>query len=82
MRSQRIRTLEQYVVVLYGCKLDLVTVQGTLTKEKFRTDILNPHFDNYPIKIRPVYMVDNAQPHRARDIVKFLQQTTDTLAWI
>ena len=37
--------------VSYGCKLDLVTVHGTLTGEKYCTDILNrivvSHFNKY-----------------------------------
>ena len=41
--------------VSYGCKLDLVSVQGTLTGVIYRIDILNPivapHFDNHSIKI-------------------------------
>ena len=49
--------------VSYGCDLDLVTAQGTLTWEKYPTDILNsivvPYFNNLP-----VYMDDNARPRR------------------
>ena len=54
-----------WLCVSYGCNVDLVTMQGTLTVEKYHTGILNqvPHFDSYPLRGRPVYMDDNALPH-------------------
>ena len=54
--------------VSYGCKLDAVTVPGTLTGEKYRDNILRPvvipHFDNHPLRMKPVYMDDNARPQQ------------------
>ena len=50
------------------CKLDLVTIQGNLTGDQYIRDALQPvvvpHFDNHPLATRPVYMDDNARPHR------------------
>ena len=47
----------------YRYKLDLVTVQRTLTDEKYHTNMFNPivmpHFDNHPLKNQLVYMDDN-----------------------
>ena len=43
-------------LVSYGCKLDLVTVQRTLTGKKHRTDIFNPAFRQpFPKKSTRVY---------------------------
>ena len=72
--------------VSYGCKLDLVTVQGTLTGQKYRDNILRPvvipHFDNHPLRTRPVYMDDNARPHRARVVTDIIQrEAVTTLPW-
>ena len=54
--------------VSYGCKLDQVTVQGTLTGQKLRT--------------RPVYMDDYARPHRARVVTDVIQrEAVTTLPW-
>ena len=69
-----------------GCKLDLVTVQGTLTGKKYRDNILRPvvipHFDNHPLRTRPVYMDDNARPHRARVVTDVIQrEAVTTLPW-
>ena len=53
--------------VSHDCKLDLVTVQGTLSGQKYQTDILEtvviPHCDDHPLLTRPVFMDDNARPH-------------------
>ena len=58
--------------VSYDCKLPLVTVRGTLNGQGYQNDILRPvvipHFDNHPLRQQPVYMDDNARPHRARPV--------------
>ena len=60
-----------------GCTLDLVTIQGNITGDQYIKDVLHPvvvpHFDNYPLATRPVYMDDNARPHRARAVTAYLQ---------
>lgn len=70
----------------HDCKLDLVTVRGNLNAEQYQRDILNtivvPHFDNHPLLTRPIFMDDNARPHRARAVVDFLhQEAITTLPW-
>jgi hypothetical protein len=51
---------------------DLVTIQGDLTGDQYIKDILQPvvvpHFDTHPLATRPVYMDDNARPHRSRAV--------------
>ena len=62
----------------YRYKLDLVTVQGTLIVNKYSSDIQNPivvpHFDNHPLRRRPLYMDDDARYHTVRTVVECLQQ--------
>ena len=69
-------------VMVWGCishdyKLDLVTIQGNLTGDQYIRDVLQPvvvpHFDNHPLSTRPVYMDDNARPHRSRAVTAYLQ---------
>ena len=72
--------------VSHNCKLDLVTVQGTRTGQKYQTDILEtaviPHFDDHPLLIRPVFMDDNARPHRSHAVIECLRQNAiSTLPW-
>ena len=72
--------------VSHDCKLDLVTVQGALTGQKYQTDILEtvviPHFDDHPLLTRPVFMDDNARPHISRAVIEFLHQNAiSTLPW-
>ena len=72
--------------VSHDCKLDLVTVQGTLTGQTYQTDILEtaviPHFDDHPLLTRPVFMDDNARPHRSRAVIECLRQNAiSTLLW-
>ena len=31
-----------------------------------------PHFDNHPLNTRPVFMDDNARPHRVRVVTDYL----------
>ena len=62
----------------YGCKLDLYVLDGTLTGVKYRDnvimDIVVPHFDNHRLVDRPIFMDDNARPHRAAIVRDYLQQ--------
>jgi transposase len=56
--------------ISHDCKLDLVTIKGNLTVDQYIRDVLQPvvvpHFENHPLATRPVYMDDNARPHRSR----------------
>ena len=60
----------------------LVTIQGNLTGDQYIRDVLQPvvvpHFDNHPIATRPVYMDDNARPHRSRAVTAYLQSEAVT----
>lgn len=72
--------------VSHDCKLDLLNVQGTLTGQKYQTDILEtaviPHFDDHPLLTRPVFMDDNARPHRSRAVIECLRQNAiSALPW-
>jgi hypothetical protein len=61
--------------ISHDCKLDLVTMQGNLTGDQYTRDVLQPvlvpHFDNHPLATRPVYMNDNARPHRSRAVTAY-----------
>jgi transposase len=67
-----------------NCKLDLVTKQGNLIGDQCIRDVLQPvvvpHFDNHPLATRPVYMDDNARPHRSRAVTAYLQSEAVTFA--
>ena len=72
--------------VSYDCKLDLITIPGALNAQKYREDVLEPsvvpHFDNYTLASRPIFMDDNATPHRARAVAEYLQANAiETLPW-
>ena len=62
--------------ISHDCKLDLVTIQGNLTRDQYIRDVLQPvvvpHFDNHSLATRPVYMDDNARPHRSRAVTAYL----------
>ena len=62
----------------FDCKLDLYVLDGNLTGQKYRDNVLAPrvvpHFDNHALADRPMFMDDNARPHRARIVQQFLQQ--------
>ena len=68
--------------ISHDCKLDLVTIQGNLTGDQYIRDVLQPvvvpHFDNHPLATRPVYMNDNARPHRSRAVTAYLQSEAVT----
>ena len=64
--------------VSFDCKLDLYVLDGNLTGQKYRDNVLAPrvvpHFDNHALVDRPMFMNGNARPHRARIVLHFLQQ--------
>jgi hypothetical protein len=68
--------------ISHDCKLDLVTILDNLTGDQYIKDVLKPvvvpHFDNHPLARRPVYMDDNARPHRSRAVTAFLQSEAVT----
>jgi transposase len=68
--------------ISHDCKLDLVTIQGNLTGDKYIRDVLQPvvvpHFYNHPLAARPVYMDDNTRPHRSRAVTAYLQSEAVT----
>ena len=78
-------------VMVWGClshddKMDLVTIQGRLTGERYIQDVLKlvvvPYFENHPLATRPVYVDDNARPHRSRAVTTYLQANAiETLPW-
>ena len=55
----------------FDCKLDLYVLDGNLTGQRYRDNVLAPcvvpHFDNHA-------MEDNARPHRARIVQNCLHQ--------
>ena len=54
----------------FDCKLDLYVLDGNLTGQKYSDNVLDPcvvpHFDNRALTDTPMFMDDNARPHRAR----------------
>ena len=40
--------------------------------------VVVPHFDNHPLTTRPVYMDNNARPHRSRAVTDYLKSETVT----
>jgi transposase len=72
--------------ISHDCKLDLVTIQSNLTGDQYIRDVLQPvvvpHFDNHPLATRPVYMDDNARPHRSRAVTAYLQsEAVNSVPW-
>ena len=59
----------------FDCKLDLYVLDGNLTGQKYSDNVLAPrvvpHFDNHALADRPMFMDDNARPHRARIVQQF-----------
>ena len=53
----------------FDCKLDLYVLDGNLTGQKYLDNVLAPrvvpHLDNHALADRPMFMDDNARPHRA-----------------
>jgi hypothetical protein len=64
----------------FDCKLDLYVLDGNLTGQKYRDNVLAPrvapHFDNRALADRPMIMDDNARPHGARNIKNVQVQLT------
>ena len=64
--------------ISWDCKMDLITIRGNLNGPRYQQEILEravvPHFDNHPLATRPIFMDDNARPHRAHAVTQFLQQ--------
>ena len=62
----------------FDCKLDLYVLDGNLTGQKDRDNVLAPrvvpHFDNHALADRPMFIDDNARPHRTQIVQHFLQQ--------
>jgi hypothetical protein len=56
----------------FDCKLDLYVLDGNLTGQ--RAPRVVPHFDNHALADTPMFMDDNARPHRTRIVQHFLQQ--------
>ena len=60
----------------FDCKLDLVTIQGNLTGARYIQEVLDPvvvpHFDDHTLASRPLFMDDNARPHRSRAVTQFI----------
>ena len=70
----------------FDCKLDLYVLDGNLTDQKYRDNVLAPrvvpHFDNRALADRPMFMDDNARPNRTRIVQHFLQQeAVQTIPW-
>ena len=70
----------------FDCKLDLYVLDGNLTGQKYRDNVLAPrvvpHFDSHALADRPMFTDDNARPHRARIVQHFLQQeAVQTIPW-
>ena len=70
----------------FDCKLDLYVLDGNLTGQKYRDNVLAPrvvpHFDNHALADRPMFMDDNARPHRDRIVQHILQQeAVQTMPW-
>ena len=57
-------------------------IPGNLTGDQYIREVLQPvvvpHFDNHPLATRPVYMDDNARPHRSRAVTAYLQNEAMT----
>jgi transposase len=61
-----------------GFKFGLMAGQGTEVMADVLQPVVVPHFDNHPLATRPVYMDDNARPHRSRTVTAYLQSEAVT----
>lgn len=56
----------------FDYRLDLVTIQGSLTGDRYIHEVLDPvvidHFDDQRLATRPLFMDDNARPHLSRAV--------------
>ena len=61
----------------HDCKLDQVTIQGTLMGNQYIDNVLQPvdipHFDSHALTSRPVYMDENIRPHCSHAVLAHLQ---------
>lgn len=69
-----------------NCKLDIITIRGNLNGVRYQQEVLDravvPHFENHPLATRPIFMDDNARPHRAHAVNDFLRQNAiDRIPW-
>ena len=52
----------------FDCKLDMYVLDGNLTGQKYRDNVLAPHvvphFDNHALADRPMFIDDNARPQQ------------------
>lgn len=69
-----------------NCKLEMYVLGGNMNGQIYRDNVLRdivvPHFDNHPLATRPLYMDDNARPHRARIVTAYKEQEgIDTIFW-
>ena len=65
--------------ISYDCRLDLITIPGTLNAQRYQENVLEPHvvphFEAHTLASTPIFMDDNATPHH-------LQATAiETLPW-
>ena len=70
----------------FHCKLDLLTIRGNLTGQRYIEEVLEPvvvpHFDNHALATRPVFMDDNARPHRSQAVRQVIQNNAvNHLPW-
>lgn len=61
--------------VSYDRKRDLLKVTNNLNAQNYQRYILVatavPHFDNHPLRPKPLFMNDNVRPHHARAVRDF-----------
>jgi hypothetical protein len=59
----------------FDCKLDLYVLDGNLTGQRYRDNVLAPrvvpHFDNHALADRSMFMDDNTRPHRSQLVQHF-----------
>ena len=70
--------------ISFGCKMNLITICGILNRPRYQQEIFErsviPHFDNNPVG--PIFMDDNARPHRTRAVTQFLHENAaETIPW-
>ena len=63
-------------------RTNLVRVQGNLTGQRYKNDILQQHILNVIDRQREIFQQDNARLHTARETMDFLTQNNiDVLPW-
>lgn len=64
--------------ISYDDNIDLVTIQGKLTGERYMCDVLEPvfvsQFENHLLATRHLYMDENARPHRSIVVTAYLKR--------